>query len=272
MPVLAIENFNGLDTNSDPYSTSGSPEMKNMEINLQGDLEKSNGYTKVAINGGDIVNIVYGTTTTLYVTNALSAGDLVLINNVSDTIISSYLCNKVFSVASATTTTVEITLDTSGIEFDYELEIPMTTGWNLLPSPYYLGTLASDIAAEINAQGGDVDEIQRLQAGSDPQTYDVWTDGGGIDFEMTLGDAMYVYNNNNTNIYLPSKASPYQNGYSFVAGYNGFSLTTGDPITAVELGVAIGATLTRIVRWKNGQFSLYDYTTSSGVNFTIEKD
>jgi len=45
MTLEQIDNFKGLYTAADSYSTPGSPNMNNWDVNINSDIEKTKGYT-----------------------------------------------------------------------------------------------------------------------------------------------------------------------------------------------------------------------------------
>jgi len=272
MPRLVLDKFNGLDTNSDPYSTEGSPELSNVDISLRKDVVKAKGeqlvtstsrYDIVAVG---ISNSTHAGTTYFYTEDnlfsELSIGDAIVIGNLNKDTFGTQFNNKAYTVTSVTTTYVEVSVDSSSYTPPTK-SVDYTTsglGWDLIPIDYDVPTLASVILAELNGGTAVISEIQYWNGSA-------WVTYPSTDFLIGPNDSV---NANCTTVgdYTLTGQRDYVSAATLVSSWNGFSKTDGYVYTVGELGDELGASIKQIARYTGGAWILWDYDTSFGVGMT----
>ena len=89
MANQVLEQFKGLYTNADRFTTPGSPDLMNVDVDINGDLRKSKGYTRVAVasagytsNRDIVIDPILTNKVLIYNTPAtFSVGDTVIVEN-----------------------------------------------------------------------------------------------------------------------------------------------------------------------------------------------
>ena len=149
---------------------------------------------------------------------------------------------------------------------------PLVVGYNVIPVVYPTATTVTAITAEINAQGGNVLSIGKINTATG--VYEVAS--GSATFSH--GEAMQVLVDQMiTGGYTPAQQSTVVPAYSFLEGYNSFSLTTNTSYTCAQLATemqAAGAPLTKISYYDPilGADKSYSVPSGAGVNFTMYPD
>ena len=275
MAQETIDKFGGLYTAADSYSTPGSPDMNDWDVDINDDLKKTKGYTMATITASSplsAINISVAADAVITCSNELSASETVVFYNVGSPPFASILEGTAWNVleASGSAFTVEGADTTSAVASTLvSVTHDLNLGWNVQSLVLSASTTASALTADMALQSVTATSLGIIDAGSDPSAVTYYP--ADSNFTVSNGDALLILADA-AGDYTQSDTIELPYIYSLVTGWQAISMPTNF-YTASGLGAEWTDTyVTRIYKMVNGAYQIWNNETDTGENFNIDNE
>lgn len=176
MTLEQIDNFKGLYTAADSYSTPGSPNMNNWDVNINSDIEKTKGYTDTTASSVDVTNVIASTDAVLLCMNTIPENGTVVVHDIPRASIATELEGYAWNVKSRTNSEIELDgADISGyvtMEGDLKEAILFNDVLNVA-SITNNGGISRTISAEVNSRNISMYDFEGAAIDSSGLTMDL---------------------------------------------------------------------------------------------------